>query len=44
MADQRVRPGEVTVLQTASAGGPRPAGDFTAAHHCALWDAVAATG
>lgn len=44
MADQRVRPGEVTVLQTASAGGPRPAGDFTAAHHCTLWDAVAATG
>jgi para-nitrobenzyl esterase len=44
MADQRLRPGEVMVLQTASAGGPRPAGDFTAAHHCALWDAVAATG
>ncbi|WP_316959450.1 carboxylesterase family protein [Streptomyces sp. TRM68367] len=44
MADQRVRPGEVTVLQAASAGGPRPGGDFTTAHHCALWDAVAATG
>ncbi|WP_329213157.1 carboxylesterase family protein [Streptomyces sp. NBC_01485] len=44
MADQRVRPGEVMVLRTASAGGPRPAGDFTSAHHRALWDAVAATG
>ncbi|SPF04388.1 carboxylesterase/lipase family protein [Streptomyces sp. MA5143a] len=44
MTDQRVRPGEVTVLQTSSAGGPRPSADFTAAHHCALWDAAAATG
>ncbi|MDO0936781.1 hypothetical protein QQY66_35600 [Streptomyces sp. DG2A-72] len=44
MADRRVRPGEVMVLRTASADGPSLSGDFIAAHHCALWDAVAATG
>lgn len=42
MADQRVRPGAVTVLQTESAGGPRSIANFAAAHQCGLWDTDAA--